>query len=278
MSTSESDYLLGIGDFSRFTRLSVRMLRHYDERGLLRPAVIDPYNGYRFYAPAQLKTAGRIRALRDAGCGIAQIADLLPLFDDADRLGAALAEHAQSLEAAARQIADQQALLDHILLIAKEAPMSITVETRTIPAHRALQLRRTIPTYNHEGELWAEFGQFLQAPGTPPMSQFGPLWGATYFDPDYREADADVAIWAEVRGEVTPPAGFALVDRPAQEVAWATLYGAYDGVSAVSEAIGAWIADHGKTPAGPMFNVFIVSPSQDPDPANWVTEVNCPIA
>lgn len=31
--------MLKIGDFSRLSRISVRMLRHYDEIGLLKPAV-----------------------------------------------------------------------------------------------------------------------------------------------------------------------------------------------------------------------------------------------
>ncbi len=38
-----------IGDFARHGRVSVRMLRHYDAIGLLRPARVDPASGYRFY-------------------------------------------------------------------------------------------------------------------------------------------------------------------------------------------------------------------------------------
>ena len=34
-----------IGQFSRMTRLSARMLRHYDRLGLLRPGGVDPFNG-----------------------------------------------------------------------------------------------------------------------------------------------------------------------------------------------------------------------------------------
>jgi len=30
--------------------------------------------------------------------------------------------------------------------------------------------------------------------------------------------------------------------------------------------------------AGPMFNIYLVGPSQDPNPDNWVTEVNFSIA
>ena len=33
--------MLKIGEFSKLSRVSVRMLRHYDEIGLLKPAEID---------------------------------------------------------------------------------------------------------------------------------------------------------------------------------------------------------------------------------------------
>jgi DNA-binding transcriptional MerR regulator len=39
--------MLKIGDFSKLSRVSIRMLRHYDEIGLLRPVSIGPSTGYR---------------------------------------------------------------------------------------------------------------------------------------------------------------------------------------------------------------------------------------
>lgn len=254
------------------------MLRHYDQVGLLTPARVDPHNGYRFYSPGQLRTAARIRALRDAGCGISQIADLLPLFDRADDLRAALAAHGRSLEAAAEQVAAQQSLLSSIIEHVEEKDTPVAVQERDFPALRVLALRRTIRDYAAEGGLWAEFGSLLGSPGSPPMSQFGPRWGATYFDPDYREAEVDVAVWGEFSGAFEPAGDFLVTEFPSQKVAWATLVGPYDGVGAVSEAIGRWTAAHGYTAAGPMFNINVVSPAQDRDPANWVTEVNYPVA
>ena len=38
-----------IGEFSRIARVSMRLLRYYDEIGLLRPAKVDPGTGYRGY-------------------------------------------------------------------------------------------------------------------------------------------------------------------------------------------------------------------------------------
>lgn len=42
--------MLKIGEFSKLSRVSVRMLRHYDEVGLLAPSEVDPMTGYRYYS------------------------------------------------------------------------------------------------------------------------------------------------------------------------------------------------------------------------------------
>ena len=41
------DRLLRIGTFSTLSRISVRMLRYYQARGVLAPARTDPFSGYR---------------------------------------------------------------------------------------------------------------------------------------------------------------------------------------------------------------------------------------
>ena len=57
--------MLKIGEFSKLSRVSVRMLRHYDEIGLLKPAEIDRFTDYRYYREDQLPVIGRITALKD---------------------------------------------------------------------------------------------------------------------------------------------------------------------------------------------------------------------
>ncbi|MEU6713170.1 MerR family transcriptional regulator [Nonomuraea sp. NPDC046802] len=59
-----SDDLLSIGAFALVSGLSIHALRHYDELGLLRPAVVDPVTGYRRYRPEQVRQARLICALR----------------------------------------------------------------------------------------------------------------------------------------------------------------------------------------------------------------------
>src|SRR5215213_1484384 len=66
-----------IGEFSRLSRVSVRMLRHYDQLGLLRPSQTDPFTGYRYYSAEQLPRLNRIIALRDLGFSLEQITGML---------------------------------------------------------------------------------------------------------------------------------------------------------------------------------------------------------
>jgi DNA-binding transcriptional MerR regulator len=56
--------MLTIGDFARHGRVSVRMLRHYDAIGLLRPAYVDRVTGYCSYDAGQLSRLNRIVALK----------------------------------------------------------------------------------------------------------------------------------------------------------------------------------------------------------------------
>ena len=50
--------MLKIGLFSKLSRVSIRMLRYYDEIGLLHPAYIDPESDYRYYREDQLPQIG----------------------------------------------------------------------------------------------------------------------------------------------------------------------------------------------------------------------------
>lgn len=54
---------MNIGEFAQLTGLSIKALRRYDEQGLLRPAVVDPWSRYRRYSAPQLDTAVRLKEI-----------------------------------------------------------------------------------------------------------------------------------------------------------------------------------------------------------------------
>jgi DNA-binding transcriptional MerR regulator len=69
-----------IGELSRRTGVSERLLRYYEEQGLLRPA--RGRSGYRDYAEADLETVRGIRTLLAAGLSTSTIAHVLPCLVD----------------------------------------------------------------------------------------------------------------------------------------------------------------------------------------------------
>ena len=70
-----------IGEFSKLAQVSIRMLRYYDEMGLLKPAKIDKFTNYRLYSIDQISTLNKIIFLRDLGFNISEISVTLNNWD-----------------------------------------------------------------------------------------------------------------------------------------------------------------------------------------------------
>src|SRR5690606_2568601 len=88
--------MMNIGEFAQLTGLSTKALRIYDEQGLLRPASVDPWTGYRRYTAAQLAAAVRIKGMREAGV---PLADAPGILAGGEQGAAALAAYRESLAA-----------------------------------------------------------------------------------------------------------------------------------------------------------------------------------
>lgn len=88
--------MLSIGEFARLVGVSVRMLRHYDQLGLLAPARVDPFTGYRSYSTQQLSRANELVALKDLGFSLEQVGSLLEEDVDGTRVQSLLLERRTS--------------------------------------------------------------------------------------------------------------------------------------------------------------------------------------
>src|SRR5579864_460111 len=66
-----------IGEFSKIAQVSGRLLRFYDEIGLLSPDFTDAQTGYRYYSAQQLPRLNRILVLKELGLSLDQIAHFL---------------------------------------------------------------------------------------------------------------------------------------------------------------------------------------------------------
>lgn len=71
-----SKYRLKIKEFSRLCQVTVKTLRHYEKIGLLLPAEVDEWTGYRYYTASQMQTLNNIRKFKDIGFSLEEILNL----------------------------------------------------------------------------------------------------------------------------------------------------------------------------------------------------------
>jgi Cu(I)-responsive transcriptional regulator len=108
---------MNIGEAASETGVSAKMIRHYEEIGLIRPAGRTGA-GYRIYGPKDLSTLSFIRRARDLGFSIAQIRDLLALWQDRARASADVkriaSAHVEEMKAKMRLLEDMVRTLEHL--------------------------------------------------------------------------------------------------------------------------------------------------------------------
>ncbi|MDX1357579.1 MAG: diguanylate cyclase [Clostridia bacterium] len=78
--------MLKIGEFARKNNVTVRALHHYEEIGLLEPAKIDRFTGYRYYDESQDRDLIIINMLKSLGFSLSEIATLMKLSVEKERL------------------------------------------------------------------------------------------------------------------------------------------------------------------------------------------------
>ncbi len=132
-----------IGEFSQLVRVSPRMLRHYEKCGLLAPAEIDPFTGYRQYSASQIPAVSRIAALRDMGFTIGEIGEILPRFEDGEYLRVTLRRKAAEVrESMAAAEARLKKLMEMSGELRKESDIMLyEVELKKLDAVKVLSLR-----------------------------------------------------------------------------------------------------------------------------------------
>lgn len=268
-----------IGDFAKHGRVSVRMLRHYDAIGLLRPARVDPVTGYRSYEAGQLSRLNRVIALKDLGFTLHQVQAVLDEQVGAEELRGMLrlrrAELAAAMAADARRLAHVEARLR---TIESEGTMSSDdVVVKSIPAVRVAELTGVAAGYEPEDigpvikPLYDELCRRLAAAGL----SFGP--GIAYYE-DAPGDGEEVVVHAAmtVTGvEAADGYDFAIVDLPAIEGAATVVHrGSMDGVMPTVQNLARWIDSNGYRSTGYSRELYLECPE---DVAKWVTEIQEPI-
>lgn len=254
MSATATPDLLTIGAFARRSRLSHKALRLYDDLGLLRPAQVDPDNGYRLYGADQVDRARLIGLLRRLEMPLARIAAVLELE------GAAAARDVAAFWAEAEASAAVKRRLVGYLerqLSGRGEPM-YDVETRDVPAQDVLSVRRSLHVADLERfivETTNDLVQRIERSG----AAVGPATFVVYHGEVNDDSDGPVEVCVPFTGRVQADRELTLRVEPAHREAYTTITLAqceFPGILDAYSAVEGWIEAAGREIAGPPREVY----------------------
>jgi DNA-binding transcriptional MerR regulator/predicted transcriptional regulator YdeE len=280
---SERAHTLKIGEFSRLARVPVPTLRYYDQVGLLPPAEVDPFTGYRSYALSQLPRLNRILALKGLGFSLDQIAAVLDEGLTAEQMrGMLRLRHAQILqhltevqgqlvevEARLRQIEREEDLPAYDVILKPVESLLVALVRATLPGHHAV------------GGLFGEVYDAIRpwvGEALYPRPEDGGQTLVIWYDAEFKDVEVDGAAAFMLRRRVPESGRMKVEELPAATVAATVHHGSYDTIGRAHQAVIAWIEANGYRIAGPdrELNLHHTMPIRRDNPS-YVTEIQYPV-
>lgn len=263
-----------IGEFSLLTRLSVKALRLYHERGLLVPSRVDAATGYRWYDGRDLERALLIQRLRELGLSLDEIQRILAdLADDGD-LVEFLERKRAELEAELRRLRAAAGAVRG--LIARERAAAAArgrvgrIEVCAIPPMLVASLRWR----GRYADCGPAIGTVARAAawriGGPPFN--------LYHECECRDDGADIETCVPIRRPFTSRA-VVVQELPAARCLRLVHEGPYDQLGRSYASLFLALRDRGLQGGVPIRETYLKGPGMifRGDPARYLTGIEIPI-
>lgn len=262
---------VAIGEFSRLTHLSVKMLRHYHEIGLLEPHEVDPATSYRRYGVDQVPTALLIARLRHLEMPLPEIATVVRAESDESR-NAIIAAHLRRME---DELARTRDIVGSLRRLLSQPAIAYDVSHADLPEQRVAAIiaqvnRADIGPWCDE-TFTRLYGSFAAA-GIQPA---GP-GAATYDNAFFAEDVGEVVAYLPVAGPV--PADLTGLTLPGGRFAVTMHRGEFSDLDRTYAALGSYVAEHERLADGPVREIYLAGPGDVPNSADYLTRLCWPIA
>ena len=268
--------MLKIGEFSTLTGISIHMLRNYDKIGLLKPEQIDRLNNYRLYGEKQIVRANHIQVLKSLGFGLSEISEILTDDMPDHRVGTFLknkiSEKKESLSITEQQIAKMRQALNELNV---QNAYTLSVSVKHLPARKVVSLRGLIHEFTEEGLLWERLNRACRENGVKLADVQYCIAMTHRVNYEKRQIDTEVFRIVEQIGLDLNGPRFSVM--PETEAAVVAFRGIYSRIGDINRYIYHWIMENGYKISGKPFSIYYLSPENEPNPENYVTEICFPI-
>ena len=267
---------LKIGEFSKMMQVTVKTLRHYEQKGLLVPDEVDEWTGYRYYSITQMQRLNTIRGLQRQGFSLEEIKDL---FEDESQMPS-VAQLTKKIEETERQL---QILMErrHQLLKWMDSHKQIrTMEKfsiQSLPEIIVASHREIIPDYSALGQLCVnKIGPEMQRLGCkcpPPGYCF-----TIEHHQEYRATDLDIEYCEQVEEMGTDNTIIQFKRLPAVPKALCMQHvGPYERFHESFTEAFAYMEEQGYKLAGPLRTSYIDGVWNKANPEEWLSIIQIPI-
>ena len=262
--------LYKIGMFAAMNRVTVKTLRFYEEQGLLRPALIHPETGYRYYTLSQMAVLHQITALKMAGFTLEDIARINAGADEQELLLKKKAELLTKIAELTRQIA----VVDRYLSKNRSA-LSNPVLIKTIPETTVAAMKTRIESYDRLFDAMPKMGAVMESVGCEcalPEYCF-----TNYLEPGYKDEDILVELCESVTAVKKERDGLYFRVMPSVQAACIFHKGSYSTFSESYETVLKFIEENGYEIAGAIRESYIDGIWNKDDESQWMSEIQVPI-
>lgn len=262
--------MLKIGEFSKLSHLTIKALRFYEKEGLLTPASIDKWTGYRLYETCQLEAAARIRSYRQLDLSIDEIKAIL-LGKDVKE---ALREKLTALQKQKKEIDFRLSVINHIL---EDEEMKYQVTVKEIPENIVYYSEVRLPKY-------LDIMQYIPAIGeeciklNPQLKCAEPPYEfCEYLDEEHKDTDVLIRHNEAVTAFGNESESIKFRKIPAAKVLSIFHKGAYDKIGEAYAFIMKYAEDNGYKAAGLSRECYIDGIWNKESEDEWLTEIQLPI-
>jgi DNA-binding transcriptional MerR regulator len=258
-----------IGEFATLTHLSVRTLRRYHEAGLLEPATVDPFTGYRYYSAEQIPAAQVIHRLRELDVPLAEVRSILTT-DDPQRRADLITDHLRRLE---EELDRTRAAVVSLRRLLRPDQEDLRVELRSLPARTVAAVRGHVTL--EDSTRWYDAAMAELDAAFGPAERTGPP-GGRYANELFTAGAGTMTVYRPVR-EPRALGRIEVVELPPADVAVAVHAGRHDDIDVTYGRLGAWVVEHALAVDGPVDETYLVGPRDTATHADWRTEIGWPV-